>query len=78
MTGRSLFALAAALILAILFFISGQAEASKGPVITHKVGLLFQCSPCRLCEMLMLKQVYFDIKHGDQDLGRIVMGLYGK
>lgn len=23
-------------------------------------------------------KVYFDIKHGDDDLGRIVMGLYGK
>ncbi|KAI0745835.1 cyclophilin-like domain-containing protein [Earliella scabrosa] len=23
------------------------------------------------------KKVYFDIKHGDKDLGRIVMGLYG-
>ncbi len=23
-------------------------------------------------------KVYFDIKQGDQDLGRIVMGLYGK
>jgi len=23
-------------------------------------------------------KVYFDIKHGDEDIGRIVMGLYGK
>ena len=23
-------------------------------------------------------KVYFDIKHGDEDMGRIVMGLYGK
>jgi peptidyl-prolyl cis-trans isomerase B (cyclophilin B) len=23
-------------------------------------------------------KVYFDIKHGDEDLGRVVMGLYGK
>ena len=23
-------------------------------------------------------KVYFDIKHGEEDLGRIVMGLYGK
>jgi len=23
-------------------------------------------------------KVYFDIQHGDEDLGRIVMGLYGK
>lgn len=23
-------------------------------------------------------QVYFDVRHGDEDLGRIVMGLYGK
>lgn len=23
-------------------------------------------------------KVYFDIKHGDEDLGRIVLGLYGK
>lgn len=23
-------------------------------------------------------KVYFDVKHGDEDLGRIVMGLYGK
>ncbi|ORX38301.1 hypothetical protein BD324DRAFT_655675 [Kockovaella imperatae] len=48
----------AALALAVVFFFSGQAEASKGPVITNKV--------------------YFDIKHGDKELGRIVMGLYGK
>jgi hypothetical protein len=25
-----------------------------------------------------LYQVYFDIQHGDESLGRIVMGLYGK
>lgn len=25
-----------------------------------------------------LDQVYFDIQHGDEPLGRIVMGLYGK
>jgi peptidyl-prolyl cis-trans isomerase B (cyclophilin B) len=23
-------------------------------------------------------KVYFDIQHGDEDIGRIVMGLYGK
>lgn len=23
-------------------------------------------------------KVYFDIKHGDEEIGRIVMGLYGK
>jgi len=23
-------------------------------------------------------KVYFDIQHGDEDLGRVVMGLYGK
>lgn len=23
-------------------------------------------------------KVYFDIKHGDEELGRVVMGLYGK
>lgn len=23
------------------------------------------------------KKVYFDIQHGDEDIGRIVMGLYG-
>lgn len=23
-------------------------------------------------------KVYFDVKHGDKDLGRIVLGLYGK
>jgi peptidyl-prolyl cis-trans isomerase B (cyclophilin B) len=23
-------------------------------------------------------KVYFDIKHGDENLGRVVMGLYGK
>jgi len=23
-------------------------------------------------------KVYFDIKHGDEDMGRIVLGLYGK
>jgi peptidyl-prolyl cis-trans isomerase B (cyclophilin B) len=26
----------------------------------------------------MCAQVYFDITHGDEDLGRIVIGLYGK
>ena len=24
------------------------------------------------------QQVYFDLKHGDEDLGRVVIGLYGK
>lgn len=23
-------------------------------------------------------KVYFDIKHGDEDMGRVVLGLYGK
>ncbi|KAF8543630.1 cyclophilin-like domain-containing protein [Trichophaea hybrida] len=27
---------------------------------------------------LITKKVFFDMKHGDEDLGRIVMGLYGK
>ena len=25
-----------------------------------------------------MQQVYFDIKHGDEELGRVVIGLYGK
>ena len=28
--------------------------------------------------MLTVLQVYFDITHGDEELGRIVIGLYGK
>ena len=27
---------------------------------------------------LIARQVYFDITHGDEELGRIVIGLYGK
>jgi len=49
------FVLAAA---ASLFLFSQPTEATKGPLVTHKV--------------------FFDIKHGDQELGRIVFGLYGK
>ena len=46
------------LLTAVFFFFAQEAEAIKGPKITHKV--------------------YFDITHGDEPLGRIVMGLYGK
>lgn len=28
--------------------------------------------------VLTFRQVYFDIEHGDEKLGRIVIGLYGK
>ncbi|TDL25924.1 hypothetical protein BD410DRAFT_783916 [Rickenella mellea] len=38
-------------------FCAQNAEAAKGPKITHKV--------------------YFDIKQGDKDLGRITIGLFG-
>jgi len=49
----------ALLILTVTFlFFAQNAEAAKGPKITHKV--------------------YFDVTHGDEPLGRIVLGLYGK
>ena len=28
--------------------------------------------------LIMCDQVYFDITHGDEELGRVVIGLYGK
>jgi peptidyl-prolyl cis-trans isomerase B (cyclophilin B) len=29
-------------------------------------------------QLLSIEQVYFDISHGDEELGRVVIGLYGK
>lgn len=55
---RRLFASAALLFGLGLVLFSQNAEATKGPKITHKV--------------------YFDIQHGEEPLGRVVMGLYGK
>jgi len=56
-----------------------QAEDSKeprGPKITNKVfGIRPFCSALNANRSF---QVYFDIQHGDESLGRIVMGLYGK
>ncbi len=52
------FVVSALLILTVTFiFFAQNAEAAKGPKITHKV--------------------YFDVSHGDESMGRIVMGLYG-
>jgi len=43
------------------------------------VTLSFLAQPAEAAKgPLITNKVYFDIKHGDKDLGRIVMGLYGK
>jgi len=65
------------LILSFAFvFFAHASEATKGPKITHKVGR----EPLRLHAntRLTMQKVYFDITHGDDELGRIVIGLYGK
>ena len=60
------------LVFTVLFaFLAQSAQAARGPKITHKVRL-----PRRSIQALS-EQVFFDIKHGDEELGRIVMGLYG-
>ena len=59
---------------AFLFF-AQSGEAAKGPKITNKVQL---CIERGIYDYLYFYQVYFDIEHGDESLGRIVIGLYGK
>lgn len=58
-------------------FLAQPSEAQKGPKITSKVNLLavedYLASRSSSCS-----QVYFDITHGDEPIGRIIMGLYGK
>ncbi|KAK4969822.1 Peptidyl-prolyl cis-trans isomerase B [Elasticomyces elasticus] len=65
-------------ILTLSFVYFAQAsEAVKGPKITHKVSNSSRLSALQYGSLSIL-QVYFDITHGDEELGRVVMGLYGK
>lgn len=64
---------------AILVLFTQTADAqSKGPKITHKVR--YQAVAGRTWHRAHTKrlQVYFDISHGDEPMGRVVLGLYGK
>ena len=63
---------------AVFLFFAQSSEAAKGPKITHKVKPLDLWIHSLQYVMLMVSQVYFDITHGDESLGRVVMGLYGK
>ena len=51
-------------------------KAVKGPKITNKVTHGHQSPTTTNIDTDL--QVYFDIKHGDESMGRITMALYGK
>ena len=55
-------------------FLAHSTEAAKGPRITDKVLLVCLWS----LDRDLMDQVYFDIIHGDEPMGRVVIGLYGK
>jgi len=61
---------------AIFVFFAQTASAAKGPKITSLVRRGSYPGPVTV--FLTRPQVYFDITHGDESLGRITMGLYGK
>mgnify|MGYP001071239731 CR=1 FL=1 len=66
------------MILTVTFvFFAQTTEAAKGPKITHKVHDIEEHVKISALTDLS-RQVYFDIEHGDEKLGRIVIGLYGK
>jgi peptidyl-prolyl cis-trans isomerase B (cyclophilin B) len=72
MASSQRFAVSLLLVFTVLFaFLAQSAQAARGPKITHKVRL--SQSRCRT----LSHQVFFDIQHGDEQMGRIVMGLYG-
>ena len=51
-------------------------DAKKGPLVTNKVQT--QMTYSRVFNNINHFQVYFDIAIGDEDIGRIEIGLFGK
>jgi peptidyl-prolyl cis-trans isomerase B (cyclophilin B) len=62
-----------------------HASEPRGPKITNKVSrqpsTAASVLPSPLLDQMLIicvGQVYFDIEYGDEQLGRVVLGLYGK
>ena len=60
-----------------LLYVADNVEAAKGPKITHKVRSSYIKEGYHYQLLLKLIKVYFDMKAGDEDIGRIEIGLYG-
>lgn len=63
------------------FLISHNRQLSKHPKM-KLLALLFSCvtllgAIALADDPTITQKVYFDVKHGEKDIGRIVMGLYG-
>uniref|UniRef100_A0A8C0QLY5 peptidylprolyl isomerase n=1 Tax=Canis lupus familiaris TaxID=9615 RepID=A0A8C0QLY5_CANLF len=65
---------------------AGASGSRRGPTVTAKgrpggwdIGLGLRLSTFHLrCFFLRVTQVFFDVRIGDKDVGRIVIGLFGK